>query len=142
FFLAPVKRSIHGNRLNWENEKGDAFCRGGFNCSNWELVVPKKGIYRVFLQVTWRQPECAGNELLFKVEVIVFSDTYRQDRVVLSMFDTVTCRTYLTKSLFGSKFLKLTPNSRLHVNSTFPSLITSSEHEVFFGAELTDESPQ
>lgn len=138
---APHTRT-KGNRLNWESKIGDAFCRGGFRCSDRDMVVPKKGIYRVFLQITWLQESCSLAELDLSSEVIMFSDSYPADRVVLSMVDIVSCRKYLTKSLFASRFVKLDANTTLHVNATFSHLISKDEHQVFFGAELTDSSPQ
>ncbi|TKS78041.1 Tumor necrosis factor [Collichthys lucidus] len=49
--------------LEWENEIGHAFCHGGFSYANRSLVVPRKGMYRVFLQITYEGACLSNNQL-------------------------------------------------------------------------------
>ncbi|CAN9512781.1 unnamed protein product [Ophioblennius macclurei] len=136
---APRMKKIDGNRLNWEIKVG-AICRGGFGCYDSGLVTPRSGIYRIFLQITWRNEKtCPEAVLNLSSVVLEFSDAYPKDMEVLSMVDTVSCRNPWTKSLFASRLVKLHANSRLHVNATFPQMISEDDNQVYFGAEFIDD---
>nr|XP_043873038.1 uncharacterized protein LOC122761914 isoform X2 [Solea senegalensis] len=50
---APCCNNTNGKYLLWEHEQGMARCLGGFHYSDGDLVVPRKGMYRVFLQITF-----------------------------------------------------------------------------------------
>uniref|UniRef100_A0A3Q2Q2C0 Lymphotoxin-alpha-like n=1 Tax=Fundulus heteroclitus TaxID=8078 RepID=A0A3Q2Q2C0_FUNHE len=129
-----------GKYLLWEDKLGQAYIEGGFSYSNGSLVVPRKGLYRVFLQLTFRiqSGECSKNEVLtLSNSVNVFKNSYPIDHLLLSTVDTVVCghRSW-EKSLFTSGLFKLDAKDKLRVTSTHPSYLDRKEQTVFFGAEL------
>lgn len=134
----PRGDSVKGKYLEWESKAGHAFCNGGFNYSSGDLVVPRNGFYRVFLQIAYESKAslaCEGRTLINTV--FVFRDAYRVDRPLLSSVDTVGCGTEpWIKSLYTSGVFYLEVNCRLRVTSSFRDLIVREEHQVFFGAEL------
>ncbi|XP_073322156.1 lymphotoxin-alpha-like [Pagrus major] len=134
----PRGDNFDGKYLEWESKDGQAFCVGGFNYSSGNLVVPRNGYYRVFLQITYQSKEdlmCDRRTL--SSTVFVFRDAYPQDRPLLSSADTVGCDMEpWTKSLYTSGVFHLEVNCRLRVTSSFRDLIVKEEHQVFFGAEL------
>uniref|UniRef100_A0A3B4X2T8 THD domain-containing protein n=1 Tax=Seriola lalandi dorsalis TaxID=1841481 RepID=A0A3B4X2T8_SERLL len=136
---APFEKNTDGKYLLWESKIGNAHCHGGFNYSSGNLVVPRNGVYRVFLQITYegeRGPECSGEEVLSNI-VYWIRDSYGGERPLLSAVDTVSCRMkHWSKSLYTAGSFLLEANSRLRVNSTHPQLIANNEYQVFFGAEL------
>ncbi|XP_045891912.1 lymphotoxin-alpha-like [Micropterus dolomieu] len=136
---APKGKSNNGTYLEWESESGNAFCQGGFNYSNGDLVVPRNGIYRVFLQITYESKDlnCDHVNLKLHNKVFLIQDNYNVDVLLLSSVDTVICgKGQWSKSLYTAGLFSLEANSRLHVISSQPDLIVGNEHQVFFGAEL------
>ncbi|KAM4579186.1 uncharacterized protein V3H82_008457 [Fundulus diaphanus] len=136
----PFGNNVFGKYLLWEHKLGQAYIEGGFSYSNGSLVVPRKGLYRVFLQLTFRiqSSECSKPEVLtLSNSVNVFKNSYPSDHLLLSTVDTVVCghRSW-EKSLFTSGLFKLDANDKLRVTSTHPSYLDKKEHTVFFGAEL------
>lgn len=136
-FLAPKVKNF-GEYLEWESKDGYAFCHGGFNYSGGNLVVPRNGIYRVFLQITFqskRNLKC--DELRLTNRVFIFRDTYAVDVPLLSSVDSVRCSMEpWSKSLYTAGLFFLEANSILRVKSSHPELIVKKEYQVFFGAEL------
>lgn len=140
--LAPADNITDGNYLQWESKTGNAHCKGGFSYSDGSLVVPRKGTYRVYLQITY---EGGGEACLIPMmkltsTVLSIRDDYKHDIHLLSSVDTVTCSEQpWMKSLYTSGLFLLTANEILHVTSSHPDLIVKNEHQVFFGAELLSE---
>ncbi|XP_034727989.1 tumor necrosis factor ligand superfamily member 6-like [Etheostoma cragini] len=137
----PRDNSLDGDYLTWESEDGNAFCHGGFNYSSGNLVVPRKGFYRVFLQITYESKDgfkCPSDEVLrLTNEVFVISDSYNENIALLSSVDTVNCSMkQWIKSTYTAGLFLLDANSRLRVKSSYRDLITKKETQVFFGAEL------
>ncbi|KAF3696274.1 Tumor necrosis factor ligand superfamily member 15 [Channa argus] len=131
----PNNRST-GRYLQWESNLGNAYCNGGFSYSNGALVVPKTGIYRVFLQMTYEINTCK-DDVTLSLTVYTYSDGYKEDVRFLESTDTVSCRKKSwTKSLYTSGLIHLEANSKLRVQSLHPELIVSHEEQVFFGAQL------
>ncbi|XP_028271179.1 lymphotoxin-alpha-like [Parambassis ranga] len=125
--------------LQWESVIGNVHCHGGFNYSNGDLVVPRKGMYRVFLQITFiiECKEDSKTERKVWNNVYVYSDAYEADTILLSSVDMVACRGHLWyKSMYTAGLFSLDANDRLRVKSSDPKLIARNEHEVLFGAEL------
>ncbi|XP_022075810.1 lymphotoxin-alpha-like [Acanthochromis polyacanthus] len=125
---------IVGEYLQWEI----GHCEGGFHYSNGDLVVPKDGFYRVFLQITYQSngEHCPKAEMKLNNKVLCFTDSYPTDTPLLTSDDTVKCNKELwTKSLYTSGLFKLEANARLRVNATYPTFIARNNYEVFFGAE-------
>lgn len=137
---APEGDITEGDYLEWESDSGNAFCLGGFNYSSGNLVVPRSGIYRVFLQITYESTDdlkCLGDELRLTNRVVFIRDTYDIDVPLLSSVDTVSCSMeQWSKSLYTAGLFRLEANCRLRVTSSHPELIVKKEYQVFFGAEL------
>lgn len=133
------EKKHNGKYLLWESDESKAHRSGGFtyNETEGDLVVPKEGFYRVFLQITYQgnKTQCFEKKLLIKVFRI--SNEYNRNDHLLSAVDTPNCSAETwSKSVYTSAVFKLTANSRLRVTATHPELIAHNEQEVFFGAEL------
>uniref|UniRef100_UPI0037E98C13 lymphotoxin-alpha-like n=1 Tax=Semicossyphus pulcher TaxID=241346 RepID=UPI0037E98C13 len=137
--LTAPGRISHGEYLEWESEVGNAYCHG-FNYSSGNLVVPRGGIYRVFLQITFENKTGAcspGGQIRLSNIVYVFRENYQKSVSLLSSVDTVMCSVeQWSKSLYTAGLFSLDANCRLSVKSSHPGLITQTEQLVFFGAEL------
>lgn len=124
--------------LEWEFETGNAFHQGGFNYSEGSLVVPRSGIYRVFLQVTYERkydPKCFEQKLTNSV--VFFCDKYKSNRPLLTSTDSVGCsQNQWPKTLYTAGLFALDAGGQLRVQSSHPKFIVKSETGVFFGAEL------
>ncbi|KAM6944126.1 lymphotoxin-alpha-like [Lycodopsis pacificus] len=136
---APIGNNDIGTYLEWESVTGNAFCHGGFNYSSGDLSVPRTGIYRVFLQITYESNddlEC-DDQLRLTNSVFFITEAYNNSEPLLSSVDSVTCRMkQWSKTLYTAGLFSLQANGRLRVTSTNQNLIMKSEHKVFFGAEL------
>ncbi|XP_068461056.1 lymphotoxin-alpha-like [Clinocottus analis] len=139
---APRGNIVKGNYLQWEKNDDLAFCHGGFNYSNGNLIVPRKGIYRVFLQITYESrdnPECV-NELRLSNSVLSIRESYGDDERLLSSVDSVNCSMQQwRKSLYTAGLFSLAAGSSLRVTSLEHDSIVQSQSETFFGAELLSE---
>ncbi|XP_078106127.1 lymphotoxin-alpha-like [Sander vitreus] len=136
---APRGNNLDGKYLKWESINGNAFCHGGFNCSSTNLVVPRKGLYSVFLQITYEGDfSCPSDEeLRLTNEVFVISDNYNMDVSLLSSVNTVNCSMdRWIKSTYTGGLFFLEANSRLRVTSSKHDLISKKESQVFFGAVM------
>lgn len=135
----PLGNSTDGVYLQWESAISNAYCQGGFSYSNGDLVVPRDGIYRVFLQITYEGygKHCPFSEMKLNNKVLFYRKSYHDDVTLLTSDDTMTCSEEpWTKSLYTSGLFKLEANGRLHVKSNYRQFIARNEHQVFFGAEL------
>ncbi|XP_074527186.1 lymphotoxin-alpha [Halichoeres trimaculatus] len=137
---APEGVITKGKYLDWESTDGNAHCCGGFIYSSGRLVVPRQGMYRVFLQITFEsgaEPCASARELKLTNIVYLSRVKYPKDVALLSSVDTVTCSLVSwRKSLYTSGLFLLEANSTLLVTSSSPELIARREEEVFFGAEF------
>ncbi|CAJ1068734.1 lymphotoxin-alpha-like [Xyrichtys novacula] len=137
---APRERNSGQKYLEWESEDGNAHCYGGFNYSRGSLVVPRRGIYRVFFQITHEGGACDSKELKLINTVFMSKEKYKRDVPLLSSVNAVTCNPeWWSKSLYTSGLFLLDVNSRLAVKSTHSEFIAKGEEQVFFGAELVFE---
>lgn len=135
---APIESDnvVRKEFLKWESQTGNAFCHGGFSYSNGNLVVPRKGTYRVFLQITYESKSSCTDWLKMFNRVHFISDDYPELRVLLSSVDTVDCRMQQwSKTIYTSGLFHLEANSNLSVTSSHPELIVKNEELVFFGVE-------
>ncbi|XP_056275221.1 lymphotoxin-alpha-like [Pseudoliparis swirei] len=136
---APRGKNLHGRYLDWEQDDGQAFCHGGFLYSNGSLLVPRGGVYRVFLQITYESradTEC-DEQLRLSNSVLLVRDHYRTPVALLSSVDSVSCSlTQWSKTLYTAGLFSLEELGELHVSSSHPHLIVEAESKVFFGAEL------
>lgn len=130
---------LPADHLKWEIKGGNAFCQGGFSYANGSLVVPRDGIYRVFLQITYESKGICSDDSWLKLinTVYSFSDGYQDKTKLLSSVDTVSCSLkQWSKSLYTSGLFELEADTSLSVMSSHPDLIVRKEEQVFFGAEL------
>lgn len=139
-FSAPKGNATIGKYLNWESEDGNAYCCGGIYYSSGHLVVPRQGLYRVFLQVTFGSTAGLCETVMeVKLTNIVYLSrrNYRDYVPILSSVDTVPCsQESWSKSLYTSSLFRLEANSKLAVGSNWPELISKRQDEVFFGIEF------
>ncbi|XP_017260574.1 lymphotoxin-alpha-like [Kryptolebias marmoratus] len=127
-----------GKYLQWESKLGKAHCGGGFIYSDGDLVVPRTGYYRVYVQIAYESVAelCHHNVMLLTHSVLYYSDSYPENVVLLSSVDTVRCNETWKKSLYTSAVFHLEANGRLRVTSSQPNHIMKNEQDVFFGADL------
>uniref|UniRef100_A0A3Q2X979 THD domain-containing protein n=1 Tax=Hippocampus comes TaxID=109280 RepID=A0A3Q2X979_HIPCM len=138
--LAPHDKKTVEEYLLWESVNGNAHLHGGFRYSNGSLVIPTKGLYRVFLQLTYESNTESKFDLKLSNTVVLYHDSYPSDVTLLSSVDTVSHSTkQWSKSLHTSGIFLMKANSRLRVKSANANLISSEEHLVFFGAELLSQ---
>ncbi|XP_042277639.1 tumor necrosis factor ligand superfamily member 15-like [Thunnus maccoyii] len=137
---APNDNFTVGKCLQWQSTLGNAYCDRGFNYSNGNLVVPRHGKYKVFLQITYESDpnKCHGqDEIRLSTKVSVFREAYPKDTDLLSSFDTVNCSmNNWSKSLYTAGLFDLPENSKLCVTISHPELIVKREELTFFGVEL------
>ncbi|XP_019716476.1 tumor necrosis factor ligand superfamily member 15 isoform X1 [Hippocampus comes] len=137
---APHDKKTVEEYLLWESVNGNAHLHGGFRYSNGSLVIPTKGLYRVFLQLTYESNTESKFDLKLSNTVVLYHDSYPSDVTLLSSVDTVSHSTkQWSKSLHTSGIFLMKANSRLRVKSANANLISSEEHLVFFGAELLSQ---
>uniref|UniRef100_A0A3Q4H910 THD domain-containing protein n=1 Tax=Neolamprologus brichardi TaxID=32507 RepID=A0A3Q4H910_NEOBR len=134
--LAPVGDNTNGQYLQWAHDIGNAYCHGGFSYSNGDLVVPRDGLYSVYLQITYSGLVCPVHKKLMN-KVLHSSEEYRNDMTLLSSIHTMSCSEDVwSKSLYTAGFFFLKAKDKLRVMSSHPDYITKAEYEVFFGAVL------
>ncbi|XP_005949409.1 lymphotoxin-alpha [Haplochromis burtoni] len=133
---APVGNNTNGQYLQWAHDIGNAYCHGGFSYSNGDLVVPRDGLYSVYLQITYSGLVCPVHKKLMN-KVLHSSEEYRNDMTLLSSIHTMSCSEDVwSKSLYTAGFFFLKAKDKLRVMSSHPDYITKAEYEVFFGAVL------
>nr|XP_019957892.1 PREDICTED: lymphotoxin-alpha-like [Paralichthys olivaceus] len=134
----PTDSNIHEDYLKWQSKIGNAHCHGGFNYFNGNLVVPRNGIYRVFLQITYQCLDSSAHILRLTNNVLYFTDSYNASLPpLLSSVETMICSMeQWEKSIYTAGLFNLEANTRLFVKSSNPELIVKNEALVFFGAEL------
>ncbi|XP_043966589.1 tumor necrosis factor ligand superfamily member 15-like [Gambusia affinis] len=136
---APYGNNTNGRYLLWQHTLGEAHIDGGFSYSNGSLTVPRKGLYRVFLQALYdvESSDCGGSTfLVLSSWLYVFRQGDGKDRPLLTAVDTVACKHTVKKSLFTSGIFKLDINDKLHVTSSHPNLMRKNDFQSFFGAQL------
>uniref|UniRef100_A0A3B4GXZ4 THD domain-containing protein n=1 Tax=Pundamilia nyererei TaxID=303518 RepID=A0A3B4GXZ4_9CICH len=130
----PVGNNTNGQYLQWAHDIGNAYCHGGFSYSNGDLVVPRDGLYSVYLQITYSGLVCPVHKKLMN-KVLHSSEEYRNDMTLLSSIHTMSCSEDVwSKSLYTAGFFFLKAKDKLRVMSSHPDYITKAEYEVFFGA--------
>ncbi|CAK6959653.1 Hypothetical predicted protein [Scomber scombrus] len=126
--------------LDWDSKLGiTVHISGGFNYSNGNLVVPREGKYRIYLQITYEDDSgrCVRDEMILRNSVYVFMDSYQKKVLLLSSYDTVKCdMNTWSKSLYTAGSIKLEANSKLSVTSSHPEFISKNHVSTFFGAEF------
>ncbi|XP_033974606.1 tumor necrosis factor ligand superfamily member 15-like isoform X2 [Trematomus bernacchii] len=134
---APKGNKTDGYYLLWESDAGNAFCSGGFIYSGGSLVVPRAGLYRVFLQITYESKSHFDCNLRLNSTVFVLQKSYNDYQPLLMSEDTVSKKLKRwNKSLYTAGLFFLEADSRLRVTSSCQELIVGNEDRVFFGADL------
>ncbi|XP_029915652.1 tumor necrosis factor ligand superfamily member 15-like [Myripristis murdjan] len=136
---AVSHRSTEKDVLEWEDKRGHAHLDGGFGYFDGNLVVPRDGNYKVYVQITYEKYDdfpCEEELRLFQW-VYRFQQSYPDNVTLMSSVDTMSCSmTRPKKSLYASAVFPLKAKDRLWVRSSHPELICHEEHQVFFGADL------
>ncbi|XP_054876558.1 uncharacterized protein LOC129351629 [Poeciliopsis prolifica] len=136
------ENTTNGKYLLWEDTRGEAYIDGGFRYFNGSLMVPRKGLYRVFLQTLYENSKC-DDFLVVRSEVLVFRQGYPKDQTLLKAEDTLGCKHNVKRSLFTSGIFRLDTNDKLHVTSSHPNLLYKNDFHSFFGAQLvSDDWPE
>ncbi|XP_029618365.1 tumor necrosis factor ligand superfamily member 6 [Salmo trutta] len=143
--------------LEWEDKRGLAHLND-FEYDDGDLIVPKDGVYEVYLQITFRRPShfvCSkeGPVFILFQRVILFAMNYPNDSALLTASDTVYCSQppgsegcmeedsvipYWQKSPRTSGVFKLKAGDRLRVSNEdrYHELMLLQEDKTFFGAYL------
>uniref|UniRef100_A0A667YFL3 THD domain-containing protein n=1 Tax=Myripristis murdjan TaxID=586833 RepID=A0A667YFL3_9TELE len=133
---AVSHRSTEKDVLEWEDKRGHAHLDGGFGYFDGNLVVPRDGNYKVYVQITYEKYDdfpCEEELRLFQW-VYRFQQSYPDNVTLMSSVDTMSCSmTRPKKSLYASAVFPLKAKDRLWVRSSHPELICHEEHQVFFG---------
>ncbi|RVE68640.1 hypothetical protein OJAV_G00093880 [Oryzias javanicus] len=125
--------------LQWETELGNTFSHGGFSYADGHLVVPRDGMYRVFLQVTFEFPLCEPENQPLSCTVLSWTEQYPDYIEILKTDDFVqhgNATTDRRKTLYTSALFRLTRNTKLKVETNQLSFVVKNERLGFFGAEL------
>ncbi|XP_061837133.1 lymphotoxin-alpha-like [Nerophis lumbriciformis] len=137
---APEGNRTDGQYLRWGTEHHNAHLHGGFSYSDGSLVVPRTGLYRVFLQVTyWIPDDFKYDTCPLRLEniVYIFRTSYKEDMPLLSTKHTLSCSTKnWYETVYTAASFELDAQSKLRVTSTLKHLISADATSVFFGAEL------
>lgn len=135
-----IKENSH---LEWANADGIAHTKGGMTYNGKSLNVPKKGWYRVYLQITFDfSPEkdsvmCEGDFLHFNISVSRFSSSYPDFWPLLVSQDTMSCKHEWTRTLYTSGIFQLDAETQLHAHIQYIQLVTRFQDTFsFFGAEF------
>uniref|UniRef100_A0A8C7U4E3 THD domain-containing protein n=1 Tax=Oncorhynchus mykiss TaxID=8022 RepID=A0A8C7U4E3_ONCMY len=156
----PAPASFNNSKreyLEWEDKLGLAHL-SDFEYDDGNLIVPKDGVYEVYLQITFRRPShfvCSkeGPVFILSQRVILFAMNYQNDRELLTASDTVYCSQppgsegcmeedsvvpYWEKSPRTSGVFKLKAGDRLRVSNEdrYHELMLLQEDKTFFGAHL------
>ncbi|XP_048850546.1 tumor necrosis factor ligand superfamily member 10-like [Brienomyrus brachyistius] len=128
--------------LPWEHEKGDAYLHlFSYDRQKLALIVPEKGRYSIYLQVTYREPHnlnCPdGGILRFLQAVYVWSDSYTKDRILMRAKDHIHCsRKSGVRTVTSTGVHWLEAGDRLMVFVSQKNLLEIDEKSLYFGAFL------
>ncbi|XP_024116074.1 tumor necrosis factor [Oryzias melastigma] len=135
--LTVAENQTSGQQIQWETEVGNAFYHGGFSYADGDLVVPRSGMYRVFLQVTFQIPKCENQVL--SCNVSSWSEAYPQYEEILKTDDFVkdnNSNMDCKKTLYTSALFRFSTNTKLKVETNQLKFVVNDENLVFFGAEF------
>ncbi|XP_046904219.1 tumor necrosis factor ligand superfamily member 10 [Hypomesus transpacificus] len=136
---ASKRRPANSNEpIEWEYSSGNAHL-GTFTSNGTDLIVPRDGTYRIYLQITYTRPEkvmAPPNVDSLEVTLLIFKMAYKTDEALLQCYDKVDLNSLFRKSLYTAATFDLKFNDRLKVKTTNPELMVLSECTTFFGADL------
>uniref|UniRef100_A0A4W5ND19 THD domain-containing protein n=1 Tax=Hucho hucho TaxID=62062 RepID=A0A4W5ND19_9TELE len=126
--------------LEWEYNLGLAHL-SGFKYHDGNLIVLKDGMYKVYLQITFRSPGhfvCSEEDsgFILTQKVILLAKSYHKNRDLLTASDTDSGTQYWEKSLCTSGVFKLKAGDRLRVRKgdRYHELIALEEGNQFYYA--------
>uniref|UniRef100_A0A3P8ZCL1 THD domain-containing protein n=1 Tax=Esox lucius TaxID=8010 RepID=A0A3P8ZCL1_ESOLU len=150
-FLAslPAPRSFNNSKreyLEWEDHFGHVHL-SEFKYHDGDLIVPRDGIYKVYLQITFRRPgnfQCDTDVFILTQKVLLYAANYPENVDLLAASDIVYCMPnseempYWEKSPNTSGVFKLNAGDKLRVKNgnRFHELMLLQEDKTFFGAHL------
>lgn len=143
---------VPGPMLVWQSVEGNAHIRGGLKIECGNLSVPSKGLYRVYLQITFEfgssdhndsdsdkhdNSDICDDELLFmKISVKRYDGTYKKDRPLLESMDTMSCKHHWRRTMYTSGTFELEDETKLQVDIQPLQLVVKYELSSFLGVEL------
>ncbi|KAL0979562.1 hypothetical protein UPYG_G00186590 [Umbra pygmaea] len=137
--------NYESNYLKWEDQLGLAQLRE-FTYQDGDLIVPRDGMYKVYLQITFRMPgdfNCREDVFVISQTVKLFAMSYQKDTNLLTASDTVYCKTqtethYWETSPYISGVFKLEAGDKLRVwkDNMYQEMMLLEEDKTFFGAHL------
>ncbi|XP_069022147.1 lymphotoxin-alpha-like [Embiotoca jacksoni] len=140
FLTAPVGDKSNGTVLLWSDSVDHAMCKGGFEYNNGRLTVPKTGLYRVFLQITYNRLNtgCPDTTHVLYNELLHEPRSHSGKKILVKTVETMSVNKNepWRKSIYTSGIFSLDVSDELYVIANHPECITSEQHEVFFGVEL------
>ncbi|KAK7933396.1 hypothetical protein WMY93_004292 [Mugilogobius chulae] len=124
-----------------KSEHGNTHLKGGMIVSNGNLSLPIKGLYRIYLQVTFdfdseNYDICEDDMVMVNISVKRCSNSYKQFRVLLASMDTLRCSQDWSKSLITTGTFELEANTVLQVHINHNELVRKQDIYSFFGVEL------
>lgn len=142
FCSASSDVNVSSIYLPWEYEKGDAYLHlFSYDEKSRALIVPEKGRYSIYLQVTYREPYnqiCRDRPLIrFLQAVYVWSDSYMKDRILMRAKDHVRCGSQTgVRTVTNTGVYSLEAGDRLMVYVSLKDLLEIDEKSLYFGAFL------
>ncbi|XP_010874517.2 tumor necrosis factor [Esox lucius] len=132
--------------LEWEDHFGHVHL-SEFKYHDGDLIVPRDGIYKVYLQITFRRPgnfQCDTDVFILTQKVLLYAANYPENVDLLAASDIVYCMPnseempYWEKSPNTSGVFKLNAGDKLRVKNgnRFHELMLLQEDKTFFGAHL------
>uniref|UniRef100_A0A4W4FFH8 THD domain-containing protein n=1 Tax=Electrophorus electricus TaxID=8005 RepID=A0A4W4FFH8_ELEEL len=126
-FACKHPPSAHDTLLMWEQNKLFGFRLSSDSAT---LIVPSAGMYRIALQVTYRGTDqvSSSKQMILEHHLAVLSDSYQQDRTMLSAFETVYSEnTNWRKSLYSEGIFNFQKGDGLKVKTSNLRLVDFSE---------------
>ncbi|XP_067825582.1 tumor necrosis factor ligand superfamily member 15-like [Heptranchias perlo] len=125
--------------LQWEDRNGLAFTKGELNYQNKALIIPKKGEYFVYSQVSFRGTGTRSNKCEHITHIVTkLTSSYPEPTQLLSSTKSI-CEEqnrWLVPIYLGAIF-QLDEGDRLVVNvSSVTQVDFTNEHKTFFGTFL------
>lgn len=137
--MLTIEKKSH---LVWQYAEGNAHRRGGMTYEGGSLTVPSKGLYRLYLQVTFvftldnnDSDMCANDILDLKIKLERYSNSYNNFTLLLESDETMSCKHDWTKSMYTSGIFELEALSQIRVNLTPENLVKTDDAHSFLGAE-------
>lgn len=125
--------------LQWESKLGNA--RLNNFMYDGDLIVPRDGNYRIYLQITYHnagaEDFCDEESDSLSFKLYKFGMAYQRDITLVTSHDTVDCRLRSwVKTLYSAATFVLKANDRLKVMASHPKFMFLGEDKIFLGADF------